>query len=96
MYWSNLLASDSKFDRSFRLFVGTVLFLWVLFMGSSFETPYYKKMVELYAEPWWRALLVIALFIALIWCPRVGILLAVAAFFYLHDIGAIAETENSE
>ena len=92
MYWSNLLASDSHTDRAIRLFVGAVLFLWLLFTGTSFEAPYHEKMVELYAQPWWRAVLVLAVFFALLWCPRVGLLLAVAAFFYLHDVGAVAET----
>lgn len=83
------MTADSQFDASARLFVAVVLFLWVLIVATPFEYPYPDKLVELYQEPWWRALLVILVFFALLWCPRVGVLSAMAVYFYFHDVGAI-------
>ena len=83
------MMSSSPFDRSARLFAAIALFCWVLFIASPFEVSYDEKLVELYAEPLWRSLLVLGVFFALLWCPRVGMLATVALFFYLHDVGAI-------
>jgi len=87
--WSSLLDSSSSFDKTMRIFVAIVLFAWLLFVASSFEKTYNEKLIELYAEPLWRLLLVLAVFVSLLWCPRVGILATLAVFFYFHDVGAI-------
>ena len=87
--WSSLLESGSSFDKSIRIFTAVVLFGWLLFIASSFEKTYDEKLIELYAQPLWRVLLVLGVFFSLLWCPRVGILTTLAVFFYFHDVGAI-------
>lgn len=91
MFWNELLKADSQFDGSARLFAAVLLFLWLLLVATPFEYPYPDKLVELYQEPWWRILLVLLLFFALMWCPRVGVLSALTVYFYLHDVGAIVQ-----
>jgi hypothetical protein len=63
-----------------------VLFAWNLCYGALVETAYPQELVTLYAYPLWRVLLVIFLGAALVISPEVGILVALAVFFYFMDI----------
>lgn len=91
MSWSILLSTNTPFDKGVRFIIISVLFVWILFVASPFEIQYHEKLIELYAQPAWRALLATAVFFSLMWCPRIGILLTLALFFYFHDIGAIVQ-----
>ena len=57
--------------------------------AMPFEAEYSRTMVDLYMFPWWRLLVVLAVLTAALWCPRVGIVAALAAFFYLADMGTL-------
>jgi hypothetical protein len=59
---------------------------YVLFFGSVFEVSYPKEFVDLYAEPWWRILVVCLVILGAKWCPRIGIAMALAVFLYLNDM----------
>jgi len=76
----------STLDLSVRSGVILLTILFILFFSSVFELSYPKQIVELYAVPWWRFLVVILVMIGTWWCPRVGFVLALAAFFYLNDM----------
>ena len=75
-----------KVDIYFRFLAIGALFLTILLFGSVFEISYPYRLVELYAYPWWRLLLVCFVMISTWWCPRVGLLAALATFFYLNDM----------
>jgi hypothetical protein len=83
---SNLFDEYSTLDLSIRS--GVILFtiLFILFFSSVFELSYPTQIVELYTVPWWRFLVVFLVVIGTWWCPRVGFVLALAAFFYLNDM----------
>jgi hypothetical protein len=76
----------STLDLSIRSGVILLTILFILFSSSVFELSYPKQIVELYAVPWWRFLVVFLVVIGTWWCPRVGFVLALAAFFYLNDM----------
>ena len=65
---------------------------FILHSGSVFETSYPSQFVDLYALPWWRLFIVLLVVIGAWWCPRVGIILALAAFFYLNDMHSLTDT----
>lgn len=58
----------------------------VIIYSTSFEVNYSQKLIDLYLQPWWRMLVVFLVIASSIWCPRVGILVAIAVFFYLSDM----------
>jgi len=80
------LKLNSPSESSIRLGVFGLVFLGILFFGSVFEISYPQRLVELYAYPWWRLLLICFVAISTWWCPRVGLLVALATFFYLNDM----------
>jgi hypothetical protein len=63
-----------------------LLLTWNLYYGALIDTKYPQELVTLYVYPMWRALLVIFLGAALLVSPEVGILVAIAVFFYFMDI----------
>jgi hypothetical protein len=73
-------------DKALRNLVVVFVLAYVLFFGSVFEATYPTRLVELYAYPWWRLAIVGLVGLGAWWCPRVGLALAIAAFFYLNDI----------
>jgi hypothetical protein len=67
-----------------------MLFAFIaVFYGTSFETEYSNKLINLYINPWWRVLIVALVVAAAMWSPRIGILVALVAFFYLSDVGTL-------
>jgi hypothetical protein len=81
-----LLEPKGSVDAGLRIFFAAAFFIWNLFEGSALESPYPQSLVHLYAYPLWRLAVVLLVFLAALWCPRVGILLALAVFFYLEDL----------
>jgi hypothetical protein len=82
----NLFQEHSPAEESLRTAVTVFIFGYVLLFGSVFEATYPTRLVELYAMPWWRLLVILLVAIGAWWCPRVGLALAVAVFFYLNDM----------
>ena len=58
----------------------------VLLYGSTFESPYSAKLVELHTIPVWRFALAILVLVGAIWSPRIAIALALGVFLYLSDL----------
>jgi hypothetical protein len=63
-----------------------ILFLYILLAGSVFEVSYPKQLVELYAYPWWRILVIGLVIIGASWSPRIGLITGLAVFLYLNDM----------
>lgn len=80
------LEPDGVMDATARLLVTAGLFIWILYEGSVLEAPYTKELVQLYKYPFWRVVLVLLVFIASYWCPRVGAMVALTVFFYIEDL----------
>lgn len=54
--------------------------------GTVFEQEYGTVLTNLYQYPIWRMMIVGLLVSAAIWCPAVGLLVALLIFFYLNDM----------
>jgi hypothetical protein len=84
--WPEILQFSNTLDGMLRLvFVATAGVCLVVY-SMPFETKYPEKLIELYMHPWWRLLTVLLVLSAAIWCPRVGILVALVVFFYVGDM----------
>lgn len=80
------LESVSTMDATARTLVTGIFFIWNLYEGSVFESPYDKTLVQLYGFPLFRFTLVLLVLAAAYWCPRVGAMVALAVFFYFEDM----------
>jgi hypothetical protein len=80
------LEPESVLDATARVVVISAFFIWNFYEGSVFEAPYDASLVKLYGFPLFRFTLVLALLVASYWCPRVGIMVALAVFFYIEDM----------
>ena len=84
--WSQILAPGGTADRTARLLVTLLFFIWNLFQGSLFHTAYPVEWVILYPIPYWRLFLILTFLAAAAWCPRVGVMVGLALYFYLGDM----------
>jgi len=87
--WDDILTPGGTVDLTARLIVIISFYIWNLFEGSLFHTPYPAEWIYLYKFPYWRLFLVITLLAACVWCPRVGVMAALALFFYLGDLSRL-------
>ena len=82
----NLFREHSPTEEFLRTATAVLIFGYVLLFSTVFEATYPTRLVELYAMPWWRLLVVGLVALGAWWCPRVGLALAVAVYFYLNDM----------
>lgn len=94
--WTAHLDGEGVIDNTLRIISATALIVWLLFHGMLYDVPYNTKLIELHLYPWWNILLVIMAAGAAIWCPRVGILAAMAVFLYFSDMDALMNNEPVE
>jgi hypothetical protein len=87
--WPNFLKFRSTMDGVFRAIIVILACIFIIKYSTLFEEDYHRKLTNLYAYPWWRILVVLILIAAVVWCPRVGILISVIVFFYLSDMNAL-------
>lgn len=83
-------------DSTLRLVALFAVSIWLYFHGMVYQQPYDIKLVELNLFPWWNILLVGAVAAASIWCPRVGIVTALAVFLYLSDMEILARSSKDD
>jgi hypothetical protein len=83
---SALVQEYSPLDNMLRTGVTVLILGYVLLESTVFHTQYSKRLVELYSHPWWRLALVSLVGLGAWWCPRVGLALALAVYFYLNDM----------
>jgi hypothetical protein len=62
------------------------LFGWTVFEGLSLRTPYPATMVALWDSPVWRMALLLTIWLGAEWCPRIGIMTALAVVSYIVDM----------
>ena len=84
--WLEMLKFSNTLDGSLRLLFVLLAGITLVIYSMPFETQYHPKLIELYMQPWWRLLTVLLVLTAAIWCPRVGIVVALVVFFYLGDM----------
>jgi hypothetical protein len=90
--WSQILAPYNMIDGAMRILVTAVFFIWNMFEGSVFESPYTLEQVKLFGYPFWRLALILLVVLGAMWCPKVGAMVAVAVFFYLEDLHKLTQT----
>ena len=82
-------------ERLLLLVVIAFFIIWNLHYGALIDTYYPIPVVKLYEFPLWRLLLVALVIGAISWCPSVGLLVALALFFYLMDMEHFTKPWNS-
>jgi hypothetical protein len=81
-----------KIDTILCVVVTAVFFIWNVFEGAIFESPYSIGLVKLYAYPIWRLAIVFLVFMAASWSPYVASMVALTAFFYFEDLHKLTQT----
>lgn len=65
-------------DTNLKVGIILCLFLWNVFVSTRLETPYPEGLVEVYALPFTRVLLLGLVILSGVWCPTVGLMAALA------------------
>lgn len=65
-------------DTNLKIGIILCLFLWNVFVSTRLETPYPESLVEVYALPFTRVLLLGLVILSAVWCPTVGLMAALA------------------
>ncbi len=87
--WPSFLTFQGTTDGIFRAVAVVLAGVIIVKYSSLFEEAYNQKLTNLYVHPWWRMLVVLLVVTSAIWCPRVGILIALIVFFYLSDMNTL-------
>jgi hypothetical protein len=87
--WPSFLSFQGTTDGIFRAIAVVLVGVIIVRYSSLFEEEYAKKLTDLYIHPWWRILVVLLIITSAMWCPRVGILVALVVFFYLSDMNTL-------
>jgi hypothetical protein len=87
--WPSFLSFQGTTDGIFRAIAVTLMASIIIWYSTLFEEEYTQKLTDLYIHPWWRILVVLLVLTSAIWCPRVGILVALVIFFYLSDMNTL-------
>ena len=89
IFHSSFLSFEGNTDGIFRALTVTLAAVIIVKYSTLFEEEYSEKLTELYIYPWWRIMIVILVLTSAMWCPRVGILIALIVFFYLSDMNTL-------
>ena len=73
-------------DASLRLIVILGLIGWNALESLSLRTPYPATMVALWESPVWRLSLLLTIWLGAEWCPRIGLLTALAVLMYIANM----------
>ena len=87
--WPSFLSFQGTTDGIFRAIAVTLVGVIIVKYSTLFEEEYTQKLTDLFIHPWWRILVVLLVLSSAIWCPRVGILVALVVFFYLSDMNTL-------
>jgi len=85
----NWLGITNTTDGVFRTIVVIIAAIVIVKYGTLFEEEYNVRLTDLYIYPWWRIIIVFLIIAGAVWCPRVGILVALVMFFYLSDMNIL-------
>jgi hypothetical protein len=86
----SVFKEHSKPEEFLRTGTTFIILLYVLLQSSVFGNTYSASLQELYIHPWWRLLVVLLVGIGSWWCPRVGLALALAVFFYFTTMASLS------
>jgi hypothetical protein len=89
--WLEYLKFPNTLDGALRLTFIVIAVVLIVANSLVFEEPYAVKLAELHKKPWWRFLIVLAAIFAAVWCPRVGIVVALLIFLYLSDVEMLSK-----
>ena len=81
-----MLPSAATFDGALQTVFIVGLAIILVMYSMVFEMEYDPKLINLYMYPGWRLLCAALVLAAMLWSPRVGILVALIVFFYLADM----------
>ncbi len=87
--WPSFLSFQGTTDGIFRAIAVVLVGVIIVKYSTLFEEEYAKKLTDLYIHPWWRILVVLLIITSAMWCPRVGVLVALVVFFYLSDMNTL-------
>jgi len=87
--WPSFLSFEGNTDGIFRALTVTLAAIIIVKYSTLFEEEYSKKLTDLYIYPWWRIMIILLVLTSAMWCPRVGILIALIVFFYLSDMNIL-------
>jgi hypothetical protein len=87
--WPSFLSFQGTTDGIFRALAVLIIGVIIVKYSTLFEEEYSEKLTNLYIYPWWRILVILLVLSSAIWCPRVGILVALVVFFYLSDMNTL-------
>jgi hypothetical protein len=80
------LEPSGPIDMTMRLVMILALVGWNVLEGLSLRTPYPITMVALWSSPVWRFVLLLAIWLGAEWCPRVGLMTALAVVLYVVNM----------
>jgi hypothetical protein len=83
---SDLLPNPTTLDGALQTVFIVGLAVVLVMYSMVFEMEYDSKLIDLYMYPGWRLLCAALVVAAILWTPRVGILVALVVFFYLADM----------
>jgi len=86
---SSFLSFQGTTDGIFHAITVLLAGIIIVKYSTLFEEGYAQKLTDLYIHPWWRILVVFLALTSALWCPRVGILIALVVFFYLSDMNTL-------
>jgi hypothetical protein len=69
-----------------KVIFGYFFYFWNVFEGAKIDTKYPKQLVVLYFYPLFRILLLSLLIAGCFWIECLGVMLALAIFFYFMDL----------
>jgi hypothetical protein len=73
-------------DAALRLIITLSLLSWNAMEALSLRTPYPATMVALWSTPFWRIALLLIVWLGAEWCPRVGVMTALAVTMYIVNM----------
>ena len=73
-------------DTILRITMILLLLGWNVFEGLSLRTPYPSTIVALWDSPVWRVSLLLTVWLGAEWCPRIGIMTAIATVMYIVNM----------
>jgi hypothetical protein len=82
---------STRLNDVLRISAIFLLSVWLFAKALLYQAEYPTQLVELYDEPWWRALLVALALSSFLWCPNVGILLTFAVVMYFTDLESLSD-----
>jgi len=85
----SFLLFDGNINGIFSAIIVIITTIIIVKYSTLFEEEYSKKLTDLYIYPWWRIMIVLLVISSAMWCPRVGILIALIVFFYLSDMNTL-------